>query len=422
MQKDTVLKIEGLYKKFCRTLKRSMFYGSIDIAKSMLGIPYNSDNLRKNEFWALENINLELRKGDTLGIIGQNGSGKTTLLRLINGIFPPDKGRITIRGKVGALISIGAGFHPHMTGRENIYLNGTILGMSRKELNKKLDSIIDFADIGDFLDSPVSTYSSGMTVRLGFAIAIHCEPDILIVDEILSVGDINFRNKSLRKMSEYREKANAIIFVSHNLEQVRILCNEVIILDRGKIIFTGSTHEGIVQYQELSRDIRLANFRKPKTNSEIIISRWEGEENGCVEILDIGVCNNENDKINAIEMNSSLNLYCSFNLKKAVKGLFFSFSALNEEYKPCIWVMSNDNNKKSFNNLGCGRYRLLLKINNHHLIPGIYIPNIAIRDSTSGETYERLLPENSFKVKSNGVTLERGIVDVEADWFIMNLS
>jgi lipopolysaccharide transport system ATP-binding protein len=193
----------------------------------MFGIQVKTYCLRKDEFWALDNISFNLKKGESLGIIGVNGSGKSTLLRLITGIFPPDMGRIAIRGKVGALIAVGAGFHPHMTGRENIYLNGTILGMTRKELNEKMDEIISFADIGDFLDAPVNTYSSGMRVRLGFAIAVHCEPDILLVDEILSVGDLAFRNKSMRKMAEFREKANALIFISHNLEQVRNLCSKV---------------------------------------------------------------------------------------------------------------------------------------------------------------------------------------------------
>ena len=167
-----VLRVENLCKKFCPTLKHSMYYGAIDTVRSMLGVAYATDQLRKNEFWALDDICFELRKGEALGIIGANGSGKSTLLRLITGIFPPDKGRIAFKGRIGALIAVGAGFHPYMTGRENIYLNGTILGMTRREIDAKLDAIIDFADIGDFLEAPISTYSSGMRVRLGFAIAV----------------------------------------------------------------------------------------------------------------------------------------------------------------------------------------------------------------------------------------------------------
>jgi lipopolysaccharide transport system ATP-binding protein len=251
MNNGVVLTIEGLYKKFCRTLKRSMYYGTIDITRNMLGIPYNTAKLRKDEFWALENINLELKKGETLGLVGQNGSGKTTLLRLINGIFPPDKGRITVIGRIGALISLGAGFHPHMTGRENIFINGTILGMNGKEIKQKLDSIVDFADIGDFLDAPINTYSSGMTVRLGFAIAIHTVPDILLIDEILAVGDISFKGKCYNKMRELQGKGVAIILVSHDTQTILDNCTRAILFDCGKIPYTGSVSYILSKYEEL---------------------------------------------------------------------------------------------------------------------------------------------------------------------------
>ncbi|MBE9531297.1 MAG: ABC transporter ATP-binding protein, partial [Proteobacteria bacterium] len=192
---EVVISIKNLSKKFCTHLKRSMAYGIIDLSKNLVGIKPNTEELRRDEFWALDNMNFELKRGEVLGLIGLNGCGKTTLLRLLTGIFPPDKGEITIKGRVGALIAVGAGFHPHMTGRENIYLNGTILGMSAKELDACFDDIIEFAEIGDFIEAPVSTYSSGMRVRLGFAIAIHINPDILLIDEVLAVGDLNFSIK-----------------------------------------------------------------------------------------------------------------------------------------------------------------------------------------------------------------------------------
>ena len=175
--------------------------------------------LRKNRGYnylhVLKGISFKVKKGETLGIIGPNGSGKSTLLKILNGIFPPDKGTIKIRGKVGALIEVGAGFHPMLTGRENIYINGTILGMSKKEIDEKFDKIVDFADIGDFLDVPVKNYSSGMYVRLGFSIAVCCQPEILLIDEVLSVGDISFRKKCLQKIIDLKKnKEISIIFVS----------------------------------------------------------------------------------------------------------------------------------------------------------------------------------------------------------------
>jgi len=247
---DTVIKVEGLYKKFTKSLKRSMMYGTADAFKSMIGLPIVNQELRKNEFWALQDINFELKRGETLGLIGQNGCGKSTLLRLINGIFPPDRGKITINGRIGALIAVGAGFHPHMTGRENVFLNGTILGMTKTELKQRFDSIVDFAEIGEFIDAPVATYSSGMTVRLGFAIAIHCEPDILLIDEILAVGDVGFQLKCFNKIGEFRNDGVATILVAHDLHTISTFTNKCILIEKGLLIFSGNTSESISLYKK----------------------------------------------------------------------------------------------------------------------------------------------------------------------------
>ncbi len=249
MTEEVVLKVENLSKKFCRTLRRSMFYGTADVLRSMFGIPFSTDRTRKDEFWALEDISFELQRGDTLGIVGVNGSGKSTLLRLITGIFPPDKGRISFRGRIGALIAVGAGFHPNMTGRENIYLNGTILGMTRKEVEARFDAIVDFAEVGEFLEAPVSTYSSGMRVRLGFAVAIHCEPELLLVDEVLAVGDAGFQLKCFNKMGELRARGVTTILVSHNLHHMSSFCNRIMVMEKGRLIHFGDVEEGLAVYK-----------------------------------------------------------------------------------------------------------------------------------------------------------------------------
>ncbi len=248
---EIVVSAKNVSKKFCKNLKRSLAYGIVELSKNLIGIKPDLTTLRKDEFWALKDISFELRRGEVLGVIGENGSGKTTLLRLLAGIFPPDKGRIMMKGKVGALIALGAGFHPHMTGRENIYLNGTILGMNRNEIDKKIDEIIDFAEITEFIDAPVSTYSSGMRVRLGFSVASQLNPDVLLIDEVLAVGDIGFRSKCLNAIEKITRDA-AVVFVSHQMPQVTRICTDIIVLDRGKSIYQGSdTLRGVEHYFSL---------------------------------------------------------------------------------------------------------------------------------------------------------------------------
>jgi ABC-type polysaccharide/polyol phosphate transport system ATPase subunit len=212
-----------------------MRYGMHDIGRNLLRMGTKPDKLRKDEFWAVDDVSFELHRGETLGIIGPNGSGKSTILKMLNGIFMPDKGKIEINGGVGALIEVGAGFHPMLSGRENIYVNGAILGMSKEDMDEKFDDIVEFADIGDFIDTPVKHYSSGMYVRLGFAVAVHCEPDILLVDEVLAVGDLAFALKCHRKMSEFRQSGGTVVMVTHNMQAIRNMCKNALWVNSGKI-------------------------------------------------------------------------------------------------------------------------------------------------------------------------------------------
>lgn len=268
---DVVVKVDGVSKKFCSNLKRSMFYGLTDVTRTMLGMPYGHQNLRKDEFWAVKDISFELKRGEALGIIGQNGSGKSTLLRLIHGIFPPDKGRIAIRGRMGALIAIGAGFHPHMTGRENIYLNGTILGMTKREITQKLDEIIDFAEVDGFIDAPVSTYSSGMYVRLGFAIAISAVPDVLLVDEVLAVGDVNFQKKCFERIISMRRNGVSILFVSHSIQILESICQRGLLMDHGRFVCYDTIRETVKRYMDVMDEQNRvkANLKVPERGTTI---------------------------------------------------------------------------------------------------------------------------------------------------------
>jgi lipopolysaccharide transport system ATP-binding protein len=252
---DTLIKVEGLSKKFCRSLKKSMWYGVQDIGSELLGRRHGTDGvLRQDEFWAVKDINFELKRGECLGLIGHNGAGKTTLLRMLNGLIRPDQGRIEMRGTVGALIALGAGFNPILTGRENIYVNAAVLGMSKQHVDSKIDEIIDYAEIREFINSPVQTYSSGMNVRLGFAVAaILIEPDILFLDEVLAVGDMGFAIKCLNTVRQITNRS-AVVFVSHNMQQISAFCTRVMVLDHGHVLADRpEPAEGIDQYYGLVR-------------------------------------------------------------------------------------------------------------------------------------------------------------------------
>ncbi|WP_452231461.1 ABC transporter ATP-binding protein [Lacinutrix sp. MEBiC02595] len=231
-QGEVLVTVEGLSKKFCKELKTGLWYGVQDLIDGIRGTSANSA-LRPKEFWAVKDINFELRRGECLGLIGHNGAGKSTLLKILNGLINPDAGKVTIKGRVGALIELGAGFNPILSGRENIYNNGAILGFTRKEIDSKLEEIIAFAELEEFIDMPVQHYSSGMKVRLGFAVAAQMEPDVLIIDEVLAVGDLGFILKCFKTIDTILPRT-AVIFVSHNMPMVSRICTQVILMDKGQ--------------------------------------------------------------------------------------------------------------------------------------------------------------------------------------------
>ncbi len=263
-----VLSVQNLSKKFCRSLKHALWYGVKDLANELLCRHGGRSNLRKNEFWALRDVSFELHRGETLGLIGHNGAGKSTLLKLINGLVRPDVGRISVRGRVGALIELGMGFHPILTGRENIYINAAVLGLGRKEVERRMQQIIDFAEIGDFLETPVQHYSSGMKARLGFAIAAHLDPDLLLVDEVLSVGDASFRQRCVDRLADYRRQGGSIIFVSHNTTVVEQICDRVLLLDHGRIDTIGDPMEVVRKYEEQALELNRRADKRLGRNAE----------------------------------------------------------------------------------------------------------------------------------------------------------
>jgi lipopolysaccharide transport system ATP-binding protein len=244
-----VINVERVSKKYCRSLKQSLLYGMQDMVSEMLNLNGRMERLRKNEFWAVDDMSFEIKRGECLGIVGPNGAGKSTLLKLLSGVLPPDKGKLRIRGRMGALIELGAGFHPMLSGRENIYINGAILGLSKKEIEKQFDEIVAFAELQDCIDTPVKFYSSGMYVRLGFAMAAHLDPDIFLIDEILAVGDVAFRMKCFQHFMDLKNAGRTIVLVSHNMIDVNRLCDRVIVMENGKKTHDGDVSIGTATYE-----------------------------------------------------------------------------------------------------------------------------------------------------------------------------
>ncbi len=234
----SVIEFKKVSKKFNRGKRHYLKQALIDLFKS------NKDE----DFWALKDISFKIQKGESVGIIGVNGSGKSTILKLIAGVLFPTKGEVKVEGRIGPLIELGAGFHPELSGRDNIYLNGVVLGLSRKEIEEKFDEIVSFAELADFIDTPVKHYSSGMYMRLGFSVAVHVNPDILLIDEILAVGDIAFQKKCLDKLGEFQKKGATMVLISHSMELINNLCQKAIFIEDGKVKAIGTPGSVTTKY------------------------------------------------------------------------------------------------------------------------------------------------------------------------------
>ncbi|MEM7033994.1 MAG: ABC transporter ATP-binding protein, partial [Chloroflexota bacterium] len=266
---EYVIKVEHLSKSYTikhqqtaqyTTLRDVMTNGARSVAKRLIGQHQNGGSPTREEFWALKDVSFEIKQGERVGIIGRNGAGKSTLLKILSRITEHTEGRVRLRGRVASLLEVGTGFHPELTGRENIYLNGAILGMSRVEIRRKFDEIVDFAEVEKFLDTPVKRYSSGMYVRLAFAVAAHLEPEILLVDEVLAVGDAAFQKKCLGKMEDVGKDGRTVLFVSHNLGAIRTLCSRGIVLNQGRVLNIGPTSEAIRYYNGQQNELVSAKY------------------------------------------------------------------------------------------------------------------------------------------------------------------
>lgn len=377
---EVLISVENLSKKFCKDLKTSLWYGVKDLA-SGLGGNRNERALRPKEFWAVKDISFELRRGECLGLIGHNGAGKSTLLKILNGLINPDAGKVTIKGRVGALIELGAGFNPILSGRENIYNNGAILGFTRKEIDSKVEEIIDFAEIREFIDMPVQNYSSGMKVRLGFAVAAQMEPDVLIIDEVLAVGDLGFVLKCFKQIDTILPKT-AIVFVSHSMPMVSRICNQIILMDRGEAKFQGDN---------VGKAIDKYYTRFSDNESNVVF------DDGSVELKEVKLIDTHSKEVvGEIPWGENLNFYFSFELKRVLEVPIFYITLYDKEQRPIALMNCNDSNSKiEINNNHINFY---ITHQNNQLSKGIYSISISVNNSINKSPMLRINGILSFQI------------------------
>lgn len=378
-----------------------MLYGVQDISKSMAGMAPKTDMLREKEFWAVDDISFELKRGECLGLIGPNGSGKSTLLKILNGIIEPDKGRIQINGKIGALIEVGAGFHPMLTGRENIYINGSILGFSKKEMDKKFDAIVEFAEIDEFIDTPVKHYSSGMYVRLGFAVAAQMEPDVLLIDEVLAVGDVGFRAKCFNVIGKLCENS-AVILVSHAMPQIARVCSEVCVLNKGKMKFHSyEVPKGINTY--------YSSFKAQKS----LITG-----SGQAKISKIEILTDEREEIEQINFGEGLSLYLEAWIDEKIKYPVFNISFLNYDMQ----IIAQCNSLFNKINIKNGRepIKVTIRIPSLNFNPGSYYISIAILNESLNEVLVQHYACKNLKIIGDFVGAAP--LQIDSQWTISPLT
>jgi lipopolysaccharide transport system ATP-binding protein len=316
--------------------------------------------------WALRDVSLQIRRGEILGIIGRNGAGKSTLLKVLSRITAPTQGVVRIKGRIASLLEVGTGFHPELTGRENVFLNGTILGMTRAEIRRKFDDIVDFAEVGEFIDTPVKRYSSGMYVRLAFAVAAHLEPDVLIVDEVLAVGDMAFQQKCLGKMDDVAQGGRTVIFVSHNMAAIAQLTRRCLVFDHGVLQHDGATAEAVGRYMESMPRLMLRG-RTPVSSLECQAQCHGGQ---AAAIVEVGLCERSLD---GIPIGGSVELEIMVETWTAQDHLRFGYS-VNDATG--IAVLSGFS--PAFLVTGAGRHLLALTVNRLPLCPGTYSLSVSV--------------------------------------------
>ncbi len=356
---DTVIRAESLGKKY----RIGALHKKHDTLRDSIASAFKRPNVQTrqcstdNEFWALKDVSFEVKQGEVVGVIGRNGAGKSTLLKILSKITEPTAGRVELRGRVGSLLEVGTGFHPELTGRENIFLNGAILGMGRAEIRRRFDEMVAFAEVEKFIDTPVKHYSSGMYMRLAFAVAAHLEPEILLVDEVLSVGDALFQKKCLGKMSEVSRQGRTVIFVSHNMGAVSSLCTKGILLENGTLTATGEIEEVISRYLIL--------------NAGEIKQAWSGQAgDGHLSLLRTWI--QPKDAQRTFHTSSPLEIGCEVYVHQKIHGLIAGFTLFSEYDYEIAYVVHDDDKLPPALEALPGTYTFKWVIPSNTLAAGMY--------------------------------------------------
>jgi ABC-type polysaccharide/polyol phosphate transport system ATPase subunit len=398
-----VISVENVSKKFILAHDRPR-----SLADAARGVFRRK---RREDFWALKDVSFEVEQGEALGIIGDNGAGKSTMLKLLSRIMEPTKGRIRTRGRVSALIEIGAGFHPEMSGRENVYLNGSILGMSHREIDAKFDAIVSFAELERFIDTPVKRYSSGMYVRLGFSVAAHIEPEILIVDEVLSVGDARFQAKSLDHMRRLMSEGTTVLFVSHNVGAVEATCNRAIILEKGAVAFEGEAKATVSAYR-----------RKCLAESAIegVTGAPTRHGNGLIRITRFEMLDIQGNRVTKAKCGEEITLRLYFDAKEVVRQPDFGFTFYTPDGEILSNPLTRDYRQSPAEVFGKGY--LDYRIDCLMLNPGVYPLSMHVWDAAGLHSMDHVEKACQFEVvpdDSSGRPHERvGIVSLGGTWSV----
>lgn len=369
-----------------------------------------------DEFWALRNVNLTVEKGSFFGLMGHNGSGKSTLLRMMAGIYPPTSGAVTSNGSISALLELGSGFHPDLTGRENIFLNGAMLGQTQRQVEQELDSIIDFSGIGDFIDSPVKAYSSGMVVRLGFAVAVHVEPEILLVDEVIAVGDEDFQRRCLDHIHLLRNNGTTVVLVSHSTSLMGSLCDRIAWLDHGELQLVGDPSEVIGAYLSRVTDAEIERLSDAGSSAQVMEGR---RGDGRIRVRSVSLVGDDGGPADSASSGDPIRIRITFDAVTTIDNPGFGLSVHHQDSGALVSAPSTHGAGSVTGVVNSGPGFIDLELNRVVLMPGKYHLSVWVHESNNPHLLDEWGEAASLIVKPGSSAESEGIAELGVNWGVV---